>query len=170
MSVSSTPSTIPAGVRRWKPGDHVEQGRLAGAVGTDQTGDLARRRDERHVVEREVAAVAHRQFRRRAWVPAISCARAGQVDGVVEGDDVGLGEGLGEAEQLRRDVQAVAVRAPAACARCPFRALFVLACVDAGPPACGDDRCGDQRDEGQRQVRPVALGVGDAQPPYREHQ
>ena len=47
-----------------KPADHVEQGRLAGAVGTDDAEHLARRDLDRDVVERGDAAEADRQLTR----------------------------------------------------------------------------------------------------------
>ena len=43
-----------------EPGQAVEERGLAGAVGADQPGDLARRHVEGHAVERDDAAEAHR--------------------------------------------------------------------------------------------------------------
>jgi hypothetical protein len=45
-----------------EPGDHIEQRRLAGAVGADDGGDTLRGNLEAHVVDREQAVETARQF------------------------------------------------------------------------------------------------------------
>src|SRR3546814_17211033 len=47
-----------AGIRLLLAGDHLEQRRLAGAVGADDADDRARRRDEAQVVDQQAVAEA----------------------------------------------------------------------------------------------------------------
>src|SRR5216684_5854989 len=52
-----------AGVRLFWPGDHAKQCGLAGAIGTDDADDAARRKLEGEVVDQEIVAIAFAQVR-----------------------------------------------------------------------------------------------------------
>ena len=114
---SDRPSRRIVPVARCEAGDRVDQGRLAGAVGADQTDDLAGCDRQGHAVERDDAAVAHAERPRPRASPAArpgsrprrtprsvgvgsGCARGGRAP------RRSVGTGVSTAKLLQVDVEA----------------------------------------------------------------